>query len=128
MANRGAVVEVEGAKELRRTLKQAGADMSDFTQANRDAAAIASTAAAARAPRRTGALAASVRAGASRTQGVIRAGGARVPYAGPIHWGWPARHISANPFATMAASATEPQWVPVYMARLEVIISKVRGA
>ena len=128
MANRGAVVEVDGAKELRRTLKKAGADMSDFTAANKSAATIASAAAAARAPRRSGALAASVRSGASRTQGVIRAGGARVPYAGPIHWGWAARHIRANPFATTAASDTEPQWVPIYLARLEIIISKVRGA
>lgn len=125
---RGATVKVEGAKELRRTLKAAGADMSDFTAANRAAAALAAAAAAARAPRRTGRLAASVRAGASRTEGVIRSGGARVPYAGPIHWGWPARKIRANPFATMAASATEPQWVPIYEARLAAIISKVRGA
>ena len=38
-----------------------------------------------------GALKASVRAGASSRAGVVRAGKKLVPYAGPIHYGWPSR-------------------------------------
>jgi len=37
---------------------------------------------------------------------VARAGGARVPYAGVQHYGWPARGITAHPFLTQAVQAT----------------------
>lgn len=119
--------EVEGSRELRATMRKAGANMRDFTAANRTASAIVARDASARAPRLTGALAGSVRAGASQSSGIVRAGGARLPYAGPIHWGWPARNISAQRFATEAAAATEPTWSEVYFAELERIINGVRG-
>lgn len=125
-------VQVEGAARLRRTLRQAGGDLSDLKAANRAAAGTVSTAAAAAAPRRTGRLAASVRASGTNSAGVVRAGNNRktvsgVPYAGVIHWGWPARGISANTFLTDAAQATEPVWVPAYEAALMAAIQKVRG-
>lgn len=54
----------------------------------------------------TGRLAGSVRAGRGKTKAVVRAGGARVPYAGVIHYGWPARGISPQPFLVSALYAT----------------------
>jgi hypothetical protein len=41
---------------------------------------------------------------AGQTAAVVRAGRASVPYAGPIHWGWPSRHITAQPFSTTPRS------------------------
>ena len=67
-------IQVKGARELAKALRQAGADMQDLKDANRRAADIVAPAAKAKAPRRTGRLAASVRAGATQKAGVIRAG------------------------------------------------------
>jgi hypothetical protein len=119
------VVKVEGMRRLRRELKRAGVDLADLREVNLSAAR--TVAQAAHPPRRTGALAGSVRPGASRTAGVVRAGGARVPYAGPIHWGWPARNIEAQPFLVDAAHATEPVWVDQYFRELDRVLSNIAG-
>jgi hypothetical protein len=66
------------------------------------------------APHRSGRLVGNIRAGATQKAAFVRAGGARVPYAGPVHWGWPKRNITANPFMTKAAQQTEPRWLAVY--------------
>ena len=50
-----------------------------------------------------------------------------MPYAGPIHWGWPAHHIEAQPFLSDAAKATEPQWRSEYMKAVEDALAQVRG-
>lgn len=123
---------VEGARQLRRTLKQAGADMADLKAINRHAAAVVLPVAASNAPVRTGALAKSVRVGATASAGVVRAGNNRktaagVPYGGVIHWGWPARGIRANTFITDAARATEPVWVELYVREMNDAIQKVKG-
>ena len=50
-----------------------------------------------------------------------------MPYAGAIHWGWPARNIVGQPFLTDAAKATEPIWVAQYLADIQKIVDKVKG-
>nr|WP_232781667.1 HK97 gp10 family phage protein [Bifidobacterium breve] len=99
--------------------------MQDLKDANRRAADIVAPAAKAKAPRRTGRLAASVRAGATQKAGVVRAGRKSVPYAGPINYGWPKRHIKATLFINKAAKATEPQWTEAYRAAVERIIQDI---
>jgi phage gpG-like protein len=46
----------------------------------------------------TGRLRDSIRAGRGKTKAVVRAGGAQVPYAPIIHYGYPARNIQARPY------------------------------
>ena len=46
----------------------------------------------------TGALAQSVRNASTKKSAKVRAGNVGVPYAGPIHFGWPSRGIRPNPF------------------------------
>lgn len=82
----------------------------------------------ARAPKLTGALAGTVRPSGTKTRAVVRAGFARVPYAGPIHWGWPARGIAAQPFLSDAATSTEPAWQNIYLDAINKTIDKVEGA
>jgi hypothetical protein len=118
-------VRVEGLRELRRGLKQLGEDCRDLKDANAATAAIVATAAAARAPHRTGRLAASIRGNRAVGKAVVRGGGARVPYAGPVHWGWPARHITGQPFISEAAVATEPVWLPPYEQALSRAVDRV---
>lgn len=62
-----------------------------------------------RAPRLTGRLASSIRATASPTRADIRAGGAGVPYAMAIHWGWPKRNIRKQPFLFDALRDMRPE-------------------
>jgi len=120
-------VQVQGAKELRRTLKAAGADLADFADANAAAGRIVAAEAPGWIHSRSGRLAGSVRAGAAKTSATVRAGGAAVPYAGVIEWGWPARHIRPHPYLTTAAKATESTWVDAYLTRLEAIVAKIHG-
>ena len=56
------------------------------------------------------------------------AGGAKVPYAGPIHWGWPDRNIEPHPFIADTAGETEQTWLPIYEQDLQRICDSVKGA
>jgi len=127
MVASSAGIRVEGAARLRRTMRQAGEDLGDLKAAHTAAGAIAGGRARETAPHRTGRLARNVRWSGSKTSATIRAGGVSVPYAGPIHWGWPRRHIGAQPFITQAAQATEPQWAAVYQQAVETILGRVKG-
>jgi hypothetical protein len=76
------------------------------------------------APRVSGNLAASI--GMVAVDGGI-AVDASAPYAGPIHWGWPARNIKAQPFLSDAATQTESQWVELYEAEVDKALDRVEG-
>lgn len=121
-------IQIEGLAALVRSLQRAGVDLSELKDATRAAGEIVAREAEARAPRRSGALAGSVRAMRQVRRARIQAGTSRVPYAGPIHWGWPARHIGAQPFVSDAAQATEPQWTAQYVKDVEAALAKVKGA
>lgn len=81
-------VEVKGLKELNRHLKDAGDGMQkELGKAGKAAAEVVAAAARARTPVRSGRARDSVRAGASSGGGVVRAGGAKVPYFAWLDWG-----------------------------------------
>lgn len=120
-------VRIEGGARLRRTLRAAGDDLSDLKAAHTAAAATAASGARGLVPTRTGRLAGSIRSSGTNSAGIVRAGRASIPYAGPIHWGWPARRIAAQPFLSDGATNTEPAWLPVYTAALDAALSKVEG-
>jgi hypothetical protein len=73
-------------------------------------------------PRRTGRLVDSVKPVRSRRSAGVTYGGPAIPYAGPIHFGWPARGIRAQPFVAIAAKATESGWATTYRNRLQDIV------
>lgn len=118
---------VDGARELRRTLKAAGRDLGDLKEAHGSAGAVILPRVKGKAPRRSGRLAGNIRASAAATSLTVRAGGARVPYAGPIHWGWKKRNIKAQPWITEEIRSTQPVLVAVYQAAVGRIIRTVRG-
>ena len=121
-------VRVEGARELRRTLKRAGVSVEDLKDANAAAGAIVVAAARPTAPRRSGRLAGTIRASRAAASATVRAGGASVPYAGVIHWGWPAHHITAQPWLSEAATSTESAWLAAYEAGVGKLLDTIRGA
>ena len=127
MGSRDAGIKVEGQRELRKTLRAAGDDLEDLKAAHKAAAEIAAGGSRPLAPVRSGDLAGTIRAGGTKTSAVIRAGKKVVPYAGPIHWGWPARGIEPHPFLADGAQRTEPQWVELFYQALDKALKKVKG-
>lgn len=125
----GPLVQVEGGRAFRASLKKAGDDLQDMKAAHKSAAQIAATASRALAPvGLTGLLSRSIRGAGTKTAATIRAGNnTRVPYARPIHWGWHRRHIKPNPFLSHGAQNSEGRWIRVYEAYLETALHQVKG-
>lgn len=103
----GVRVRVDGLNRVVRQLKAAGTDAQDMRDLMHDLGEIVIDGATI--PNRLGRLSANVRAGRGQTKAVVRAGSARVPYAGVIHYGWPARGIRAQPFLTDALQQRHQQ-------------------
>jgi len=91
-------IKATGVKELRRELRRMGNDLEDLKALNLDVATLVSDRAKDIVPRRTGNLADTIRPAGTKTAGRVRAGFKRVPYAGVIHFGFPARGIQPQPF------------------------------
>ena len=114
-----------GLREFQRALRQIDPDLrKELREVQKEAAQIVAVTAAARAPRRTGRLAGSVRATATQKAGSVRAGGARLPYAGPIHFGWRARNIRPQPFIYDALDARREQVVRKFESGIEGLFRK----
>lgn len=114
-----------GLREFQRALRQIDPDLrKELREVQKEAAQIVAVTAAARAPRRTGRLAGSIRATATQKAGSVRAGGARLPYAGPIHFGWRARNIRPQPFIYDALDARREQVVRKFESGIESLFRK----
>ena len=98
MARKTQSIKIQGGKELRRELRKMGDDMQDLKELNLDVATIVSERAKDIVPRRTWNLADTIRPSGTKTAGRVRSGFKRVPYAGVIHFGFPARGIKPQPF------------------------------
>ena len=120
-------IQVEGLKGLVRALKRAGADdlLAELKAANAEAAETVKDTARPGVPRRSGALAASLRSSATPRAGVVRIGKARVPYAGPVHFGWPARGIKPNTFLYDALDRRAGEVADLYHQRVERLVDAI---
>jgi HK97 gp10 family phage protein len=125
MAAGSARVQIEGAKELRKALKRMGADVKDLTEINREAAETVASQARDRAPVLSGALRASIKSSATKTKGVVRAGGKAIPYAGVIHFGWPRHNIAPQPFIFDALDSRKDEVVGKYQDRIAALVERV---
>lgn len=97
--------KIEGLGQTLRQLSKAGAEAEELRELMIQIGQLVARDARARAPVDTGRLSSTVRHGRGKTKAVIRAGGARAPYAGVIHYGWPARNIKPSEFLTRAVQA-----------------------
>lgn len=118
---------VVGGRRFVATMRKAGADLDELREVNAQAARIAAPAVRRLVPRRTGTLAASIRTGATKRAGVIRAGRKSVPHAGVINYGWPSHHIKGVQYANYGVAATEPQWTRLYKAYVDKTLKQVKG-
>lgn len=118
-------VKVEGTARLARTLKDAGAEVADLTDLNRQVGGLVAGSAQGKAPIASGALAGSIAGKGTKTAGVVTAS---VPYAGVQEFGWPARNITAQPFGIPALEGQEGAIVDAYERKLAEVIGRVKGA
>lgn len=133
-------VEVEGAKELRRLLKDL--DEKEIPKAvrlaNKSAADVIAREAKTRAPVRTGRLRNSIRSGATKAAATVRAGNKRVPYANAVHWGRkegnvgspPGNHKGKNPvqgkrFIWDAANNANGEAVETYKREIGAVLARL---
>lgn len=121
---------VNGAAQLRRTLRKAGADMSDMRQVHKRVGGVilpAARAATPVGPEVKGHIKSTVRVLASQASTTIRAGSKRLAYGPRLHWGWLKRGQHPNMWITRAARSTEPRWTQVYFEGISNIINKIKG-
>jgi hypothetical protein len=134
VARRGVAVEVTGAKELAKAFKGAEPGLiKELRLLHRRIAGIVADDARQRAPRRSGALAGSIRVGGSKVAAFVIVGDRQVPYSGPIHFGWnrhsvPARGIrggpiAPNPFLWDALDARREEVAASYLRQVNALVT-----
>jgi len=106
-------------------MKKAGEDLGELTTVHREVGTVVLRRAESSAPRRTGALADSLRSQPTRTKARV---GTRLPYGAPIHWGVPSRNISPRPWLSEAAVETEATWADLYRRRVEELITDMENS
>ena len=107
VTNGDITLRVEGLSKTLRALSAAGAASEEMRDLMHSLGMVVVNAAVPKAPVKSGRLADSVRAGKGKTKAVVRAGGARVPYAGRVHYGDPhAGGIAPHEFLVDALRAT----------------------
>ena len=133
-------VKIEGLSAIRRDLRGMQGDLDlvkgEFLETNKKIAELVIGDSKKFVPVLTGALATSIRNASTKTAAKIRvgsSGGRRkgnvnksgiVAYAGPIHFGWPARRIKPNPFIYEAIDPRRNEIAQAYAERITSIRNK----
>ena len=123
-------VRVENLREVQREVRRmADAGLkSELKKANRDAASVVASGAQAIVPRKSGTLQGSIKPTNTLNYGAVRAGSAvKVPYAGVIHYGWPARGIEPQPFIMAALAQNTEQVRQQYVQAMEQVARKLNA-
>lgn len=117
-------VEVEGGAQLRRAFKRLGDRASDLKDLHRQAAEPVAEEARAIVPVLEGGLRGSIRQDRRQSGAAVLAGGARIPYAGVIHFGWPAHNIEPDPFLYDAADRRADEVRDRYAAGIARLVDR----
>lgn len=122
-------VKIEGLSKVQRDLRSLGSDLDlvkgEFYQTNRKVAEIVMEGAKRYVPVSSGALAESMRNASTKKSAKVRVGDkSNVVYAGPIHFGWPARRIKPQPFIYEATDRRRAEVANLYAERLTSIRTK----
>lgn len=118
---RGAL-EIEGLRDAQRTLRKASkASRDEMKETHRKAGELVIGAAIRYVPVITGRLLGSLKSVPTLRQGRVRVGSAAVPYAGPVHFGWPRMNIRPNPFIYDALDERTNAVRALYETRIDAI-------
>jgi phage gpG-like protein len=96
----GVNIKVTGIDSVSKAFSGAAASSQDMQTVMQDIGNIVIRGASV--PSVSGQLQGSITVGRGKTKSVIRAGGARAPYAPVVHYGWSDRNISGQPFLTQS--------------------------
>lgn len=118
-------VQVKGLRETVRSLERLGTEVQDLKDAFKRIGNIVVKEAQARAPKLSGALAGSIKASNTKNKSNIRAGSAKVVYAGVQNWGWPAHSITGMHYLDGAAAAKRQEVVHALDEELGSLIRKL---
>jgi hypothetical protein len=122
-------IKVTGLSEVQRNLRKLSTDALDlnkteFLETNKQVAEIVINETKKYVPILSGSLAAAIRNASTKKSAKVRAGNAAVPYAGPIHFGWPSRSIKPNTFLYEAIDARKDEVANRYAALVSDLITK----
>ena len=106
-------------------MKAANAVLKDWTAVHKRAAEPVKVTAQDIAPVLTGKLRGTIRVRATKTSARVAAGSGVVPYAGPIHFGWAAHNIAAQPFLWDAADVSTDDVTEIYNREVEGLVRKI---
>jgi len=128
-ANPRDAIKIEGLSKVQRDLRKLSTDALDlnkteFLETNKQVAEIVINETKKYVPILTGALAAAIRNASTKKSAKVRAGNVAVPYAGPIHFGWPARSIKPNTFLYEAIDARKDEVANRYSELVSDLITK----
>ena len=116
-------IKVEGLTRLTRDLEKLGIELSDLKDAMAKLADMGAQAAIRHAPKRTGALAASIRGNRAKSKAVVTGGrGKTTGYAGVINYGSPTRGIAAERYMQKADADVAPHIIPTLTADIDRLI------
>lgn len=125
-------LELVGYRQLKKELRQLGDEaVASLKQTNKEAADLVADTARPDIPVRSGRLKGTLRTTGTMRGGVVRLGRKAVPYAGPIHFGWPNRPnqakgwrggpIAPNPFLYEAMDERVQDVMDLYSKYLETL-------
>ena len=126
-------VRLDGVRATSEWLSVMGAPDKALKAANNEAAQIVAQAAKRDAvfKNSTGRLVRSIRPMSTITTAIVRAGGASVPYAGPIHWGWYYdkhyfiyKNIAPNPFLAKALGYNRDKILATYKEQVDKLAAQ----
>ncbi|WP_062208843.1 hypothetical protein [Demequina oxidasica] len=117
-------VEVEGMRKALREMEKLGVDVEDMKDVFSGIATEAARVMEGLAPSKSGALRASIRGNRAKNKAVVRIGKARVPYAGPINYGWPKRNIRPANFTARTDAVMEEKAEDMLLDGIEGLIKR----
>lgn len=117
-------VKVEGLRETVAAMKKLEGGLDDLKDTNAALGNEIASRASALAPRRTGNLASTIKANRAAKKVSIKAGSAKVPYAGVIEYGWNARNIEPQSYLRKAAFENREFIVQKYEEGIKDVIRK----
>jgi hypothetical protein len=124
-------IKVEGLRETIKDLQALGVEKQDFVNVNLEAAEILMNAARPLVPVRSGKLLGSMRASKTVQYAQVSLGRAKIPYAGPIHYGWfydrnnfIKKNIKPNPFLARALNQNFSNIMARYNESVQKILDR----
>lgn len=121
----GEKIKLEGLGRLNRQLRELEGKLDvEVAAINRKVATFVMWAALRFVPVKKGKLAGTIHTRSTKTTASVVAGGAAVPYAAPIHWGWHRHHIKAQKFMYQALDASYGEVVATYEHDLRLLVER----